>query len=481
MATRSLATDISAPAPTGLREDDYRTFCAALESTQRGRDFLAEYARRNRNADTGMLLDSLDRIEGMMATEGKARDRLRDELRVLLIAIRLARPDIDSSTALTKAARLADLLDLMEKRIDDMVENKDLPPVQEEPLPQFAPAALAVVPRPDEPELPIPTVTSLQGPVIALVQEPTRVVITPVLQDTAKDATKDAATITLTADIPKPELAIQEIAKQQAPKQDVREQELPKPAAQQAQELQPHEWAQLEILNQPRSKTLIDAEPYELWEIVVEAAPALAAKAEPVTAPKPAVTAAVAPQAAAAPAPTATPAKAVAPKAAKPAPAAAPAPAATPEVIPAAASAPARSKWLPDFGSETQIIHTKPVTAAAFMPEVTFMGAKTVLKTDAALTKTPAPVKAPAAETVAAAPVATETSNVVETPKTVETAKLETTPAETAAVETAIVETAIAEEPAIDAKPAVRAVRPRNDPLAPIMSLSEAERIALFT
>jgi hypothetical protein len=418
MATRSLATDISAPAPTGLREEDYRTFCAALESTQRGRDFLAEYARRNRNADTEMLLDSLDRIESMMQSEGKARDRLRDELRVLLIAIRLARPDINSATALTKAARLVDLLDLMEKRIDAMVENKDLAPIEEEPLQalQFA-AALTVVPRPDEPELPIPTVTSLQGPAIALVQEPTRVVIKPL----APDVPAQALAIQ--------ELAIQKIAKQEtpkqeapkveAPKQEPPKQELPRPTAQQAQELQPHEWAQLEILNQPRLKTNIAVETYELWdEPVAQTAPA----------PTPAPKVAPAPVAPTAPAPVAAVAAAPAPAiAAAPAPVAEPAPA----------------KWLPDFGSEAQIIHTKPVTAAAFMPEVTFMAA--VARPAVIESKMEAAVVDVAVKTVV-----TAASDSITHPVT---------------------------QPVARAK----AVPPRNDPLAAIMSLSEAERIALFT
>jgi hypothetical protein len=395
MATRSLATDKSATGPSmGLREEDYRTFCAALESTQRGRDFLFEYARRNRNADTEMLLDSLDRIETMMKAEGKAHDRLRDELRVLLIAIRLARPDINSATALTKAARLVDLLDLMEHRIDAMVENKDLLPITEEPLQNsnFAPAAFTVVPRPDEPELPIPSVSATLPPPISLVQEPAKVLIKPL--PPAQEAQ---------------ELAIEALAKLAIPTQDALKQEVlkeapnqvlePAPAKQDSsqQELAEHERAQLEILNRPKTKTDTKAEPYELWEPEAAAAPP-----------------------AAAPQPVAPPVAAAAPQ-------------------PSAAEQPAPEKWLPDFGDAPQIIHTKPVTAAAFMPEVTF-------------------VSAPARNAVAE------------------------TKADTAVVEVAVTTVVMAAAESVTAAaPAAKAVPPRTDPLAAIMSLSEAERIALFT
>ena len=154
-------------APAGLREEDYRSFCAAIQASARGRDFLTEFAKRNRHADTEMLLAALDRRETLMRADGKARDRLRDELRVLLIAIRLARPDIDSASALSKAAKLVNLLDLMERRIDAMVANDEILPEPELPAP--TPLMLAVVPRSDEPELPIPS--PLQQPFIALVQE----------------------------------------------------------------------------------------------------------------------------------------------------------------------------------------------------------------------------------------------------------------------------------------------------------------------
>ena len=54
------------PVPASLSEADYEAIEGAVMETARGRWFLAEYARRNRNADTTMLLKALDRIEGAM-------------------------------------------------------------------------------------------------------------------------------------------------------------------------------------------------------------------------------------------------------------------------------------------------------------------------------------------------------------------------------------------------------------------------------
>lgn len=385
MATRYLAGGPNAmrsPSAGALREEDYRTFCAALESTQRGRDFLVEYARRNRNADTEMLLDALDRIETMMAAEGAARDRLRDELRVLLIAIRLARPDIDSATALTKAARLVDLLDLMEKRIDAMVEDKSLSPIKEEPLPAalFTPAALSVVPRPDEPELPIPSSVTIQPPPMALVQDVT-------IQK-----------------VPEPQRLEHALAKQEPPKQDNATPALamPEPVSQAlatphqeataVQEAAPPETALQEIAAQAlaQQQALIDQQ-----EALLKARRGLHADPYPLFAD---------------------------------------------EEAPRAPEA----KWLPDFGDdEAQIIHTQPVRTMAFMPEVVFTSA----------------------QATTAAPMSVETMVAAETARVTEPA---------------------AAPAAIAAGPQVEPVRAavqrlRDHPLAAIMSLSEEERIALFT
>ncbi|MEA2936773.1 MAG: hypothetical protein QOC56_277, partial [Alphaproteobacteria bacterium] len=47
-------------------EADYDALCAAVMGTGRGRWFLEEYARRNRNADTTLLLKAIERIEAVI-------------------------------------------------------------------------------------------------------------------------------------------------------------------------------------------------------------------------------------------------------------------------------------------------------------------------------------------------------------------------------------------------------------------------------
>lgn len=50
-------------------EEDYEAIREAFMETSRGRWFLSEYARRNRNADTSMVLDAVARIEGALAAQ----------------------------------------------------------------------------------------------------------------------------------------------------------------------------------------------------------------------------------------------------------------------------------------------------------------------------------------------------------------------------------------------------------------------------
>ena len=50
-------------------EEDYAAISAAFMETSRGRWFLGEYAKRNRNADTRMVLDAVARIEESLAAQ----------------------------------------------------------------------------------------------------------------------------------------------------------------------------------------------------------------------------------------------------------------------------------------------------------------------------------------------------------------------------------------------------------------------------
>lgn len=53
-------------------EADYDAISAAFMETSRGRWFLSEYAKRNRNADTRMVLDAVARIEQNLAAQKEA-------------------------------------------------------------------------------------------------------------------------------------------------------------------------------------------------------------------------------------------------------------------------------------------------------------------------------------------------------------------------------------------------------------------------
>lgn len=80
-------------------EADYDAISAAFMETSRGRWFLSEYAKRNRNADTSMVLDAVARIEANIAAQKDAAPK--HELGEALAAIRQA---IDEARAAALAA-----------------------------------------------------------------------------------------------------------------------------------------------------------------------------------------------------------------------------------------------------------------------------------------------------------------------------------------------------------------------------------------
>src|SRR5579872_3085568 len=81
MADEAFALSPISARATQPREEDYEAIREAFMETSRGRWFLGEYARRNRNADTRMVLDAVARIEENLAAKSQpAESRLAEAL-----------------------------------------------------------------------------------------------------------------------------------------------------------------------------------------------------------------------------------------------------------------------------------------------------------------------------------------------------------------------------------------------------------------
>jgi len=55
-----------------VSDNDYDAIVSAIMETARGRWFLSEYARRNRHADTQMLVTAIDRMKETLDLYGRA-------------------------------------------------------------------------------------------------------------------------------------------------------------------------------------------------------------------------------------------------------------------------------------------------------------------------------------------------------------------------------------------------------------------------
>jgi len=77
-------------------EADYNAIREAFMETARGRWFLDEYAKRNRNADTGLVLDAIARIEGALAARQPV---IEDRLPEALAAIRRAVAEAEAAAS----------------------------------------------------------------------------------------------------------------------------------------------------------------------------------------------------------------------------------------------------------------------------------------------------------------------------------------------------------------------------------------------
>src|SRR3954453_3975000 len=79
MADEAFALSPISARATQPSEEDYEAIREAFMETSRGRWFLSEYAKRNRNADTRMVLDAGARIgENLAAQKNVGEDRLAE-------------------------------------------------------------------------------------------------------------------------------------------------------------------------------------------------------------------------------------------------------------------------------------------------------------------------------------------------------------------------------------------------------------------
>lgn len=179
-----MPTDTTARAqqlqPGAPDDADYHAFCTALSESARGRAFLAEYARRNRNTDTRPLLSAIERLQTSLAADPAtpAEVLVKQKLRALLDDINTAQDEIEASVMAIRTAKLADLIAMVEQRLVEIMAPAMSSPAPREPLPPPPPeepaeearTRLAVVPPSDQPELPIPSPAGAQPPPIALVR-----------------------------------------------------------------------------------------------------------------------------------------------------------------------------------------------------------------------------------------------------------------------------------------------------------------------
>src|ERR1700742_1416577 len=91
MANQAFALSPISARATVPAEEDYEAIREAFMETARGRWFLDEYAKRNRNSDTRMVLDAVSRIEQTIAAQKQPPPPLVvDRLPAALVSIRSA-------------------------------------------------------------------------------------------------------------------------------------------------------------------------------------------------------------------------------------------------------------------------------------------------------------------------------------------------------------------------------------------------------
>ncbi len=119
-------------APSPLRVADYEAIETALLETVRGRWFLSEYSKRNRSADTSMLLDAISKLEATVL-QPKGEDvtsAMRHDLIEMAEAISQTRQEIASMRSpeqedcqfTTATEELDAIVEATEKATSDILE-----------------------------------------------------------------------------------------------------------------------------------------------------------------------------------------------------------------------------------------------------------------------------------------------------------------------------------------------------------------------
>ena len=215
MASETIARTEQSPPPD---EGDYQAFCAAVSASARGRAFLAEYTRRNRNADTEVLLTAIDKLQSVVTANVRPEtsDAIKKELLSLLADISAAQAELQANILAIKAAKFADLIAFVERRIADLVAPSHATPMsQADPAPVFPNATaddvghvhLTIVPLPEQPELPIPSPAAAHPPAIALVRDEVVMAEVSFVEPLPLSAAANSQRIPHTVELPKVDLA----------------------------------------------------------------------------------------------------------------------------------------------------------------------------------------------------------------------------------------------------------------------------------
>jgi hypothetical protein len=98
MSEAPFALSTIPPQPVAA-EGDFDAICETVKASERGRWFLEEYARRNRNADTAQVLAAIGRIEGVVrdSRDREAYQSVRADLLDMARTIAVTRADVAES------------------------------------------------------------------------------------------------------------------------------------------------------------------------------------------------------------------------------------------------------------------------------------------------------------------------------------------------------------------------------------------------